>query len=38
MKLLNKIKNWFNSPPNKNDLFGVNIRETYQLIKKLWLK
>jgi hypothetical protein len=29
-ELKNKFKRWLNTPPNKEDLFGVHIRETYQ--------
>lgn len=33
-KVWNILRKWFNTPPNKEDLFGVNIRKTYQTFFK----
>jgi len=32
--MIRKILNWFMTPPNENDLFGVNVRTTIQAIMK----
>ena len=36
MGLLKKISNWLNKEPSKEDLFFVNIRESYQNIHKVF--
>jgi len=32
--MFNKFKLWLSTPPKKEDLFFVHIRETYQIIKR----
>ena len=36
MGLLKRIENWLNKKPLKEDLFFVNIRESYQNIHKVF--
>ena len=33
MKFFGSIKKWFNDPINPDDMFGNNIRETYQMFR-----
>lgn len=35
---MSNFKAWLNTPPNKEDLFFVNIRETHQVLKKTFGK
>lgn len=35
MRILERFTRWLDTPPSKDDLFFVNIRESYQAIKKI---
>ena len=36
MSLANRIKKWLNTKPSEDDLFFVNIRETYQSLQAVF--